>query len=197
MNCHRVGNLLSAYIDGELTGVEMIEIRRHLDGCPGCQNELDDLRAVKRLVGRLHIAQPVADLPGRIYAGLDNVQPYSWLRYWSAIWQSGFQRLSPAVAAVTCVFLGMLIFTARTIDEGFEARHPQTYAPVVAASPFVTSPAGASFSAQPPAPAGSPVAVFRLQPVDRTAYQPVVFSSEPAADGSDHLWARLGDYGQR
>ena len=180
MNCQRVNSLLSAYIDGELTGVEMIEIRRHLDGCRGCRDELDDLRAVKRLVGRVQPAQPSADLPGRICASLDQVQPYSLLGAWSALWQPAFRKLSPAVVAVTVVFLGMLLFTARTMDEKLASGHDApNYASVVATAPIIASPTSVSLTEQPPLPTVSSAAVLREEPVRR--------------DGN-RVWIRPTDY---
>jgi anti-sigma factor RsiW len=50
MHCGRVSNLLSAYIDRELAGAEMLPIRRHLDLCPGCAAEHEALRRVKSLL---------------------------------------------------------------------------------------------------------------------------------------------------
>src|SRR5688572_8160905 len=72
MLCSRVRNQLSAYCDRELTGVEMLHIRRHVDACPACQRELVTLRHVKALYGALggveppHGFQPaMLDRPGR------------------------------------------------------------------------------------------------------------------------------------
>ena len=60
MHCGRVSNLLSAYIDRELAGAEMLPIRHHLDVCPGCAAEHESLRRVKSpeggaLIRRLEI----------------------------------------------------------------------------------------------------------------------------------------------
>ncbi|MDO8683300.1 MAG: anti-sigma factor [Armatimonadota bacterium] len=149
MNCHRLSNLLSAYIDGELTGVEMIEIRNHLDGCPACQEYLDYLRATKRMVGRLRTAQPAPDFAARIYAGLDQVEPYSLWRRWTAVWNSGFQRLSPAVAVLGVVVFGMLVFMANGINDKFQTR---SGAPLTAALPALTSTISMTMAEQPSEP---------------------------------------------
>jgi anti-sigma factor RsiW len=50
MHCGRVSNLISAYIDRELAGTEMLQIRRHLEGCPGCSAAYGSLRRVKSLI---------------------------------------------------------------------------------------------------------------------------------------------------
>jgi anti-sigma factor RsiW len=69
MLCSRVQNLLSAYVDRELTGAEMQAVRRHLDGCGGCQNELAGIRSVKGLFGALPAAEPPAPFDPSILDG--------------------------------------------------------------------------------------------------------------------------------
>ena len=53
MLCSRVKNLLSAYCDHELTGAEMLQIRKHLDACSSCRLEHGAIRQVKQLMGAL------------------------------------------------------------------------------------------------------------------------------------------------
>jgi anti-sigma factor RsiW len=53
MNCTSVRNLLSAYLDSELPGSEMQQVRAHLEGCAACRAECDGLREVKSLLRRL------------------------------------------------------------------------------------------------------------------------------------------------
>ncbi len=53
MNCRKTRSLLSAYIDRELTGFEMLAIRDHLSGCTGCDAEHRSLVSVKTLLGAL------------------------------------------------------------------------------------------------------------------------------------------------
>ena len=62
MNCGRVSNQLSAYINRELTGVEMLHIRRHLDDCAACCAEYDALCRMKMALGRLRSAEPRTEL---------------------------------------------------------------------------------------------------------------------------------------
>jgi anti-sigma factor RsiW len=61
MNCGRVSNQLSAYIDRELTGVEMLHVRRHLDDCDRCRSEYEALCRMKTLLGGLRTAEPGPD----------------------------------------------------------------------------------------------------------------------------------------
>jgi anti-sigma factor RsiW len=60
MNCGRVRSLLSAYLDQELTGAEMLAIRQHLPGCPTCERERRSLAQVRSLMGALSRPEPPA-----------------------------------------------------------------------------------------------------------------------------------------
>lgn len=79
MLCSRVQNLLSAYCDRELTGVEMLEIRQHLDACEACRREHEQLVQVKRLFGSLGAAAPPRDFDSGLLDRAPSVR-HSWLR---------------------------------------------------------------------------------------------------------------------
>lgn len=51
--------LISAYLDGELSRVEIEQLRSHLDVCGRCASELEDLQAVRASVRSL----PLLELP--------------------------------------------------------------------------------------------------------------------------------------
>lgn len=46
MTCHKAGELLSAYIEGELAARQSAALDTHLTGCDGCREELETLRNV-------------------------------------------------------------------------------------------------------------------------------------------------------
>jgi len=50
MNCQKAGDLLSAYIEGEVTGRQCEALEGHLGGCAGCREELDTLRSALALL---------------------------------------------------------------------------------------------------------------------------------------------------
>lgn len=53
MNCDRIQNLLSAYLDQELTPEERRMVRKHLFSCPSCSELYEELTLVKGSLGRL------------------------------------------------------------------------------------------------------------------------------------------------
>ncbi|HEY8526982.1 MAG TPA: zf-HC2 domain-containing protein [Acidimicrobiales bacterium] len=62
MNVHQhPGELLTAYLDGELTPGEAGQVEAHVDRCDACRAELDGLAAARRLVRDL---PPVPAPPG-------------------------------------------------------------------------------------------------------------------------------------
>ena len=73
MNCHRVQSLISAYVDSELPGVEMLAIRQHLNQCSECNLEFEGLLRIKRTFGTMQPSRPATDLPDRIFERLDQV----------------------------------------------------------------------------------------------------------------------------
>ncbi len=73
MNCRKVQNLISAYLDGELAGHEMLLVRHHLSGCGECSVEYESLLTTKRAFGRLHPKRPSDDLAARICSRLSEV----------------------------------------------------------------------------------------------------------------------------
>lgn len=66
MNCRNVHHKLSAYIDGELTGAEMLAIRSHVSNCAECEREERSQRAFKRLLGAMPTVEPPSGLEDRL-----------------------------------------------------------------------------------------------------------------------------------
>lgn len=66
MNCGKVQNLLSCYIDRELPGVDMLAIQRHLERCSECRREYHSLLRVKRLLSEMPIVAPPLALEERL-----------------------------------------------------------------------------------------------------------------------------------
>jgi anti-sigma factor RsiW len=62
---------LSAYIDGELSAAERVELERHIPGCPECQEALGELRRVHDLLAAL----PMPKAPRSFALPLDTHLP--------------------------------------------------------------------------------------------------------------------------
>ncbi len=50
MNCRDCLNKLEMYVDRELTDAEVVEVRRHLEECPPCDERFHFEAGIQRLV---------------------------------------------------------------------------------------------------------------------------------------------------
>jgi anti-sigma factor RsiW len=66
MNCRHVQNWLGAFIDGEMAGGDMLNVRCHLLNCPVCAKEEQELRLLKRRLRDYRSVEPAANLDDRI-----------------------------------------------------------------------------------------------------------------------------------
>ncbi|MBX3112215.1 MAG: zf-HC2 domain-containing protein [Fimbriimonadaceae bacterium] len=70
MNCTRVRSLLSAFLDRELGGDQMIEVQQHLRSCTPCSDELESLRRIKQALSASPVVEPSEDLVRRTHAAV-------------------------------------------------------------------------------------------------------------------------------
>jgi len=74
MNCKNVQSLLSAYLDEELSGREMLDIRQHLHDCGDCGHELRCIEGVKRILGSA-VPEPSPDFEDRLVSHVLSASP--------------------------------------------------------------------------------------------------------------------------
>lgn len=111
MNCRRVVNLMSAYVDGELTGEEMLAIRRHMSQCEECAEEHESIRMTKLAVANLRTAAPRKDFARLIMTQLDEVQIPRYQRYVSSVFRVMHEKLSPVAAALAVSGVALVILS--------------------------------------------------------------------------------------
>ncbi len=81
MSCNTSQSKLSAYVDGEMSGMEMQAIRRHVNHCPDCQGQVNDLKSVQMVLrGLPSTPEAPANLPDRITASIKTTRR-NYLRY--------------------------------------------------------------------------------------------------------------------
>lgn len=112
MNCRRVLNSISAYVDGELTGAEMLEIRRHLSECRECSEEYEMVRSMKFAVARLRTVTPPVHLAASIVMKLDEVSIPPYQRALNNLLAKTVRRLSPVAAALAVSGIALAILAA-------------------------------------------------------------------------------------
>jgi len=74
MNCKTVQTHLSAYLDRELAGDQMLELRAHLNSCKECREEEASVRILKSLLGGLPVPDPSPDFEERLTLSLANAR---------------------------------------------------------------------------------------------------------------------------
>jgi hypothetical protein len=113
MHCGRVSNLLSAYIDRELAGTEMLQIRHHLESCSGCSAHHEALGHVKSLLGAAAPLEPHGDMAAAVMRRWEHRQQQAAAppvrRPWSWKWFEDAQRWNRYSLALTsaCLVLAL------------------------------------------------------------------------------------------
>lgn len=102
MDHQRAQELLSDYLDEELSGETLVELEQHLESCDECQAELESLRDTVSVLGGLKPAEPSPDF-------LQQVNQKLRRRSKSAFdFSFGLDRKIP-FEAVSMVLLGILL----------------------------------------------------------------------------------------
>ncbi len=60
MKCREVVELMTDYLEGALSAADAARFEDHIAGCDGCRAYLEQMRATRRLTGRL-ADEPVPD----------------------------------------------------------------------------------------------------------------------------------------
>ena len=66
MNCRNIQPLLSAFVDCELTGEQMLEVRRHLADCPECREEQAEMVLLKTMLSGTPAVEPPEGFEDRL-----------------------------------------------------------------------------------------------------------------------------------
>jgi len=127
MNCDQAKSLLGAHVDGELDAVNDREVQQHLQACPKCARDVEQLRALR---GLLKQAAPYRRAPEGLAARIsgsiggakaaapakDSAKRGGGRPGW--LWQWGFS-LAALAAMVLAAWIGSAV-TARRNAESYE-----------------------------------------------------------------------------
>ncbi len=129
MNCSRVKNLVSAYLDRELNGETMLEVQRHLRCCERCTVELESMRRVKQLLAESKVVEPDTESLKRTHEAVFSSAPARASK--SPV--AGLVAMASALAAAT-----ISVFAAQNTPHGAAAA-PDLRATEARVSPLVVS----------------------------------------------------------
>jgi hypothetical protein len=123
MNCRTVLNSLSEHLDGCLPSQHRQRVLQHLDGCPSCKVQFQQLSRVRDAIGKLPVAVPPAHLNSalRVMASqerdrrLARIHPFRHIAVRFQLWADNLMRplaLPFAGGLLSAVLLfGMLVPT--------------------------------------------------------------------------------------
>jgi anti-sigma factor RsiW len=112
MNCELAHERIVSAAYGELLDEEIHELERHIDGCPGCQAEREQVLALKVLAGAHPVEEPEANLIARarlrLDEALDALPPRRFYERWAQRIRNGVATLQAApVAALLLLLVGV------------------------------------------------------------------------------------------
>ncbi len=107
--CTNIQSSFSAYLDGAISGQQMLEIARHLGSCSHCKQEFDGLRAMQQSLAMLGRAKSPADLGMKLRIAISHeraAMKSSWKDTLSLKWDNTFR---PLLVQVSAGFAGSVV----------------------------------------------------------------------------------------
>jgi len=117
VNCRSAQQLISPYLDQQLTGAQMLAMRQHLNHCPACAEEHRQVCEVRRLLRSLSAVAPDMPLELRITQRVSQRSVSGWKFAHSAallgdmpegVWRPQRGRRLAGALALSCLALLML-----------------------------------------------------------------------------------------
>lgn len=129
MNCKAIQSRLSAYLDRELTGTELLQMRDHISGCFECRNELEELRSLKAMLGGMTSPEPPHDFAARLSAQVLNskTQNARWTFRKSALTFAGVAAVSMVVTFFVISFQAGPLPKSSNTNMAFDVAQDQSY----------------------------------------------------------------------
>lgn len=94
MNHQKIKELISSYNDGELNQEQKKKVEKHLEDCPECRKELEEMRKFEEVMSQMELKKP----PGEV-----------WKRYWTSVYNRLERRIGwilLSIGAMIILFFG-------------------------------------------------------------------------------------------
>jgi len=140
MNCKTAQLLLSAYLDSELSGGEMLRLRKHLCNCKECRQEEEELRSLKTILTGTPMIEPPADFEERLCSAIfapKKTETSRWMESWSFV--SGVALVTAAVTLLVVNHLQSQGAAAQPSPNKVVARELQRDQALSGSDPFFDS----------------------------------------------------------
>jgi hypothetical protein len=104
--CAKIRSEFSPYLDGAVSGQQMQDIARHLEGCQTCREEFDSLRALQRSLATLGPAKAPADLGMKLRLAISHERAASKARWSDSLSLKWENTIRPLLVQVSAGFAG-------------------------------------------------------------------------------------------
>jgi hypothetical protein len=151
------GDRLSAFLDGEMSAAERVEVQGHLRECAACTRELEELGAVDAFARELPVEAPAGyfeELPGRVRARVRRPARAPRMALWA---------VAAAAAVMAVVVTPVVLEHKQTVLAPAAQAVPEV--PAAAPLPAATAPPLAQALPPPASLADKGAAYRRAQPV--------------------------------
>jgi hypothetical protein len=108
--CQKCQASFSAYLDGAVSGQQMQQIVRHLEGCATCSREFSTLRAMQQSLALLGPARAPADLGLKLRLAISHEQARRRSRWLDSLGLKWENSIRPMLVQVSAGFAGAVIF---------------------------------------------------------------------------------------
>lgn len=153
MDCREFRNKHVAFVDDLLSGIEMRDMRRHLNDCPRCSRMDTAVRRSLILVRNLPNIEPSPEFMARLNARLEALGPSA------AVDRVSPRPYLPSLAAFAALAAGIaaVAFIATQADRHYVRQQPAELPPALATLPEATPAPVANAAFVASVPTGIPV----------------------------------------
>lgn len=90
MNHKKYREWISAYFDGELTPAQKRELEQHLQACPECRQEFEEMNSFESLMTKVSLPQPSEEV---------------WTMYWASVYNRLERRIGWILLSLGSIIL--------------------------------------------------------------------------------------------
>jgi Putative zinc-finger len=109
LRCPQAKRLFSPYLDGAVTGTEMLALQHHLSSCPACDGEYQALRQTQQLLTRVGRPKTPADLGLKLRLAISREAAAAKRAPFEGLWVRLANAIHAFMVPATAGFLSALI----------------------------------------------------------------------------------------
>ncbi|HXZ31200.1 MAG TPA: zf-HC2 domain-containing protein [Terriglobales bacterium] len=143
MKCSQTKSLLSPYLDGMLTGSQMLALSQHFESCDTCRSEYEALRQTQQLLTRIGRHKAPDDLALKLRLAISREVARSRQPYFQGLWirlenvvRAFMVPATAGLASAVVIFVFLMGFLALPLRAGSDVPTMLNTAPQLEQSEF-------------------------------------------------------------